>query len=279
MAVSSLPAVFTWATSRQHGGVVVAHVVALFVVGLLVVAGRSGALVDWLPLVAIPLLYAELPRIAVGQVHDQVVQRWEGTVFGASPAQMAAAQWPYALLSESLHAAYLSYYGIIYGPPLLLYARGRLSEFRRTVAGLMLMFAICYVIFIMFPVAGPRYEWTAPRMVFDGPVRRLVLRVLAAGSSKGTAFPSSHVAVATVQSILAFRWSRRTGLLLCALTSCLAIAAVFGGFHYGVDVLAGSGLGLVTGLALVFAYHGVLARRFAAVAVPIRGVDEPAGGV
>jgi membrane-associated phospholipid phosphatase len=279
LAVSSLAAVFAWATSQTGGVFVVAHAVALIAVGLLVVAGRSGALLDWLPLVAIPLLYAELPRIAIGQLRDPIVQRWEGMVFGASPAQMAAAHWPNALLSESLHATYLSYYAIIYGPPLLLYVRGQLPEFRRTVAGLMLMFAICYVIFIAFPVAGPRYEWTEPRLVFDGPVRRLVLRVLAAGSSRGTAFPSSHVAVATVQSVLAFRWSRRTGLLLCALTSCLAIAAVYGGFHYGVDVLAGSSLGLVIGLALVFADHGVLARRFAAVAVPIQGVDEPARGV
>jgi len=251
LAISSVPAIVSWARTGESGDVVALHVVALVVVSTLAAARRPGAVADWLPLLAIPFLYAELPRIAVGRVHDDIVQRWETAMFGTSPVQSTSAHWPYALLSEVLHAAYLSYYAIVYGPPILLYLRGRLEDFRSTVTGLMTMFAICYVAFIAFPVAGPRYEWAPPPSVFDGPVRRLVLRILAAGSSKGTAFPSSHVAVATVQTMLAFRRSAPTGLMLCALTSCLAIGAVYGGFHYAVDVLAGGLLGLVVGLALV----------------------------
>jgi membrane-associated phospholipid phosphatase len=218
-----------------------------------------------------------LPRIEIGGLRDDAVQRWESVLFGVSPVESASMHWPNALLSEALHAAYLSYYLIIYGPPLLLYLRGQLAEFRTATAGLMTMFAICYVLFIVFPVAGPRYEWSAPPSVFDGPVRRFVLRLLAAGSSRGTAFPSSHVAVATVQTILAFRWSTRTGLLLCALTSCLGIGAVYGGFHYGIDVLAGALLGLAIGLALLFAHRDSFARPVVSVAAAIPIVDESAG--
>jgi membrane-associated phospholipid phosphatase len=279
LAISLLPAIVSWTSGRASGGVVGLHVVALAVVATLVLARGPSTVVDWLPLVAIPFLYAELPRIAVGGMHDQLVQAWETVVFGVSPARMASARWPYALLSESLHAAYLSYYFLIYGPPIVLYLRGRLEDFRTTVAGLMAMFALCYMVFIAFPVEGPRYEWTPAAAAFNGPVRRLALRVLAAGSSRGTAFPSSHVAVATVQAVLAFRWSARTGLLLSALTSCLAIGAVYGGFHYGVDVLAGGVLGLATGLALVLAHRDVFAGPFPSVAAPIQNMDESAGDV
>ena len=213
------------------------------------------------------------------RLHDDVVQRWELATFNTSPVESASAHWPNAVVSELLHAAYLSYYLIVYGPPILLYARGRIDEFRGAVAGLMTMFAICYVVFIVFPVAGPRYEWAPPASLFDGPVRRLALQLIAAGSSKGTAFPSSHVAVATVQTVLAFRWSAPTGLLLGALTSCLAFGAVYGGFHYGVDVLAGAVLGLAVGLALLCADRDLFAGPFLSVAAFIQKVDESAGDV
>jgi len=276
LAISSVAAVFSWIATRASGAIVALNVVALVVVALLVFARQPGLVTDWLPLAAIPFLYGELPRIAVGGIQDAVVQRWEAAVFGTSPVRTVSAHWPYAVLSEFLHAAYLSYYLIIYGPPLFLYVRGRLDEFRGTVTGVMAMFAICYVVFIVFPVAGPRYEWAPPATVFDGPVRRLALRLLAAGSSRGTAFPSSHVAVAVVQTVLAFRWSVRAGLLLGALTSCLAVGAVYGGFHYGVDVLAGGALGLVVGLALLCADRDSLAGPFPSIAAPVRNADESA---
>ena len=277
LAISAVPAVVSWFRDNGSGSVVAAHIVALIAVAVLLAWGRTGIVVDWLPLVAIPFLYAELPRIEMGGLRDDVVQRWESALFGVSPVESASMHWPNALLSETLHAAYLSYYLIIYGPPVVLYLRGRLAEFRSTTAGLMTMFAICYMLFIVFPVAGPRYEWPPPSSVFDGPVRRFALRLLAAGSSKGTAFPSSHVAVATVQTVLAFRWSPRTGLLLCALTSCLGIGAVYGGFHYGIDVVAGALLGLAIGVALLFAHRDSFARPFAPVAAAIPIVDESAG--
>lgn len=274
LALSSVPAITAWVAGRDSAVFAMAHIVALIAVGALVSARRTGVIVDWLPLVAIPFLYAELPRIAVGRMHDDVVQQWEAAAFGTSPARWASAHWPSALISESLHAAYLSYYLIIYGPPVVLYMRGRLDEFRSTVEGLMMMFAICYLVFIVFPVAGPRYEWAPPPSVFDGPVRRLALRILAAGSSRGTAFPSSHVAVAMVQAILASRRNVRTGLLLGALTSCVALGAVYGGFHYGVDVLAGGLLGMAVGFALLVARRDSLARPFPLVAAPIQNVDK-----
>jgi membrane-associated phospholipid phosphatase len=83
--------------------------------------------------------------------------------------------------------------------------------------------------------------------------------------------------VATVQTILAFRWSAWAGLLLCALTSCLGIGAVYGGFHYGVDVLAGALLGLAIGLALVFARRDSFAGPLSSVAATMPIVDESAG--
>ena len=253
LAVSAPPAAIAFAAGRPSRAILVLHLFALIIVAVLLYRPLAGLITDWLPLASIPFLYAELPRLALTGLNDSSVQRWELSTFDTSPARALAGRWSAPLVSELLHAAYVSYYAIIYVPPVVLYLRGRRESFYSTVAGLMTVFAFCYLIFIVFPVAGPRYLWPPPPGVFDGPVRRFVLNVLAAGSAKGTAFPSSHVAVATVQSILAFRWSARAGVALSVLTTGLALGAVYGGFHYGVDVLAGAGVGLVIGITLLFA--------------------------
>src|SRR5512132_740140 len=253
LAVSAPAVGIALAAGRTSRAILVLHLLALIIVAVLLYRPGARLITDWLPLASIPFLYAELPRLALTGLHDSRVQRWELSTFDTSPAQALAGRWSAPLLSELLHAAYVSYYAIIYVPPVVLYLRGRRETFYSTVAGLMTVFAFCYLIFVVFPVAGPRYLWPPPPGVFEGPVRRFVLNVLAAGSAKGTAFPSSHVAVATVQTILAFRWSARAGFALGVLTTGLALGAVYGGFHYGVDVLAGAAVGLVIGITLLIA--------------------------
>ena len=111
----------------------------------------------------------------------------------------------------------------------------------------MVTFVVCFVFFVVFPVAGPRYmEFPTPLPTDRGFFRPLVLWVLERGSSRGTAFPSSHVAVALTQSVLAIRYFGPRGAIVAALSIGLAIGAVYGGFHYFIDVMAGAAIGAVT---------------------------------
>ena len=73
----------------------------------------------------------------------------------------------------------------------------------------------------------------------------LVHWVLRHGSSVGTAFPSSHVAVAVTVLLLARNYGRTAFLCLLALVPGLAVGAVYGGFHYAVDTVAGTLLALI----------------------------------
>jgi membrane-associated phospholipid phosphatase len=122
--------------------------------------------------------------------------------------------------------------------------------------GVTLAFAACFATFALFPVQGPWYEWPPPDAVPDGPVRDTVQRILRAGSSRGTAFPSSHVAVSTAQALLALRHQRAAGVVTALLAAGLAAGAVYGGFHYAIDVAAGALVG-----ALVFALARALGGR------------------
>jgi membrane-associated phospholipid phosphatase len=217
---------------------------------------RSGAapwLRAWTPLLVLFFLYAELPTLiaAAGHVQplDEVVIRWEQRLFGGQPARSWAARDGTPLLSEMLHFAYLSYYPIIYALPVALWFGRRREDFATAALGLLLTFVACFACYIAFPVAGPRYLWTSAAP--DGVFRSTATWLLQSGSSRGTAFPSSHVAVAVAQSILAARLLPRLGVPIVFLTVGLGAGAVYGGFHYAVDVLAGAVLGALTaGIAL-----------------------------
>jgi membrane-associated phospholipid phosphatase len=86
-----------------------------------------------------------------------------------------------------------------------------------------------------------------------GPVRDLVQRILHAGSSRGTAFPSSHVAVATAQALLALRHQRAVGVVVALLAAGLAAGAVYGGLHYAIDAAVGALVGVAAAWTAVLA--------------------------
>lgn len=207
---------------------------------------------DWYPLVLLPALYGELAilnkAVFAGEYFDPLILHWEEVLFGGQPSRALAEALPGLLLSEVLHGAYLSYYFIIYAPPLILYLTGRTDDFRRMVFGLMLTFFVHYLFFIYFPVQGPRYLFPAPGGVIStGWLYGLTHKLLEAGSSQGAAFPSSHVAVAFAQSALAVRYLPRLAPSLFVLSGLLALGAIYGGFHYATDAV----VGLVFGLILV----------------------------
>jgi hypothetical protein len=197
-------------------------------------AGRLGAFVgEFYGLLLVFALYTEvgLLNAAAGASCDTTVQRW---------AQ--AQPWPW--LSAILHAAYLSYYPMVVGVPLAFWVAGRRSAARRTLLLVMVTFYLCYTLFLFFPVAGPRYLFPlAPVLADGGAIAAFTHELVRAGSAWGTAFPSSHVAVAVVTSACAGRESRALGRALSLATALLLLGTVYGQFHYAVDAVAGAAVG------------------------------------
>ncbi len=209
------------------------------------------------PLLLLVGLYAELDVLngpGIRQVYDATVQRWELALFGT---QTAVAWWqevPSRFWSAVLHGAYFSYYFIILTPALYFAARRDLMAVRHFVLVVMTVFVICYLTFLFFPVAGPYYTFPRPPGWFtDNPPARLVYSTLAAGSSYGAAFPSSHVAATVAAALAAYRSSRPLGLALAIPTILLTVGVVYCQMHYGIDALAG----LVVGGAVAWTLRTV----------------------
>lgn len=217
---------------------------------------------DWLTLTIGPLMYVELRWIiaGVGAPHrDALVIGWERALFPSTPSVTLALQWRAASLSELLHLAYASYYLLVYVPPIALFLRGRRDAFVSTVLALTVVYGVCFVTYAFFPVDGPRYLVGAAAAP-EGPIRSFVLTLLDRGSSRGTAFPSSHVAASVVSALCALRYQRAIGVAVTLATAALTLATVYGGFHYAVDALVGVILGGLAWLVSTVALEPLASR-------------------
>lgn len=206
-------------------------------------AGAAGRfLADWYPLLLLGVLYNAVGVINLDEAHayDLVVQRWEAAVFGSQVSYAWIRAQPNALLSWVLHACYLGYYVILYGSPLGLWISGRRDAARVTILALMVTFYACYVVFVLFPIAGPRYMFPlAHNAATDVAPARLAQWLLNRGDAWGAAFPSSHVAGCVVAAAMALHAWRPLGLALAPLATALTLAVVYGQFHYAIDALGG----------------------------------------
>lgn len=200
------------------------------------------------PLILASAFYWQLGdmHLDIARLHDALVQRWEMALFGTQLAVAWHVKAPYPLLSAVLHLCYGAYYWILLAVPLWLLIRGKREAFRRAVFFTALALYTCYLVFGVFPVAGPYFAFQPPAgaIVANWPAR-YVYFMLGAGSSLGTAFPSSHIAASWVTVYAARRDARRLALVLAPVALGLALGTVYGQFHYAVDALAGALLAVV----------------------------------
>lgn len=197
---------------------------------------------DWYPMLLLPAFYGEIGvlTLSAGFQNDLLIQRLETWVFGSQISYRWIRESPNVLASWVLHACYLAYYPILYASPFALWIVGRRDASRHTIFAVMATFYLCYVVFLFFPVAGPRYAFAGAHNVATNVwPARFAAWLLDRGDSWGAAFPSSHVAASVVATGMALRYWRALGLVLLPLTIGLTLAVVYGQFHYAVDALGG----------------------------------------
>lgn len=115
---------------------------------------------------------------------------------------------------------------------------------RARACGLTVVYTVCWGIFALFPVEGPRFLWTSRSDIPNGPFGELAARLLARGSSRGATFPSSHMAAMVAQAAAAWRPQRRMSVMTWIVALLVGVGAVYGGFDYGGAIL-GAGISTV----------------------------------
>ena len=189
---------------------------------------------------------------------DHVFATWEQQLFGFQPALVFAHTCSSPIISELMDCGYVAYFPMI-ATIILFYFFRRYDEFQRTVFVILASFFTYYVIFDLVPVVGPTFYYkaiglhNAAQGVFPnvhdyfnlhqdclpspgythGFFYDLVEDAKAAGERPTAAFPSSHVGIATICMLLAWRTKNKMLLfILLPFYVFLCMATVYIQAHY-----------------------------------------------
>ncbi|MDE0469037.1 MAG: phosphatase PAP2 family protein [Candidatus Poribacteria bacterium] len=208
---------------------------------------------DWYPLSTIAIFYFEmgkLTQMVFQHYFDETVIRCEKRVFKGMPSLELSDRFPSIILSEILHLCYFSYYVIAVFLAAWLYFSGRIGPFQETVFAETLTFNLSLLCYPFLPATGPRYLFEKIQgKLSKGFFFKLTHSIISRGSSKGTAFPSSHVSLSVIVLLYALRYDSTAFLILLPMCIGLTLGTVYGRFHYAIDALAGVALaGIVFGI-------------------------------
>jgi membrane-associated phospholipid phosphatase len=171
----------------------------------------------------------------------------------------------------------MSYYLILPSATFLLIVYRKWETLERMALSVSATFYVCYLIFVLYPVVGPRiYLESIYYLPFDGPViTPLVKEIVSRGGLHGGAMPSSHCAVALIIIWNLSKEFRSLTFPLTILLTMLCISTVYGRFHYLSDVVVGLLLGIIM-LALVSIWHRRFLIREDSTAPPVDSTIEKA---
>lgn len=196
-------------------------------------------------------------RIFFTEYLDPMVIRWEQALFGCQPSVLFMAWLPWLPVSELFYAAYFSYYVMIAGVGLALFVRDR-RQFFHYVSVVSFLFYVCYAIYDVVPVIGPRVFFREiegyslpeelqalavtdvyPEAVKAGVFFKIMAWIYRVFEAPGAALPSSHVAVAICTLYFTRRYLPRIRRVHAVAVVLLCASTVYCRYHYVVDVLAG----------------------------------------
>ena len=171
----------------------------------------------------------------------------EFQLFGYQPSIEFYKHFHSPWLIELMSLGYFSYYLLIFGSVLWIYFKNKTS-FDSALFIISSSFYIYYIIFIIFPVVGPQFFFSASDSFVGeaGPFRWLMRWIEYFGERPTGAFPSSHVGITLIIMILIYKEQKLFSLILLPVFILLIISTVYMKAHYFVDVFAG----LISGLLL-----------------------------
>ena len=216
---------------------------------------------NWLPAIFFLTVFEEVSFLSLalrGAWQNPQLIAWESALFPFPPADWLhrySSPW----FRELLDFGYLTFYPLypaVAGALWVLRRRARFAgAFRRMTDALSVGYAVCYSTYLLFPTRSPshnvKYAVALPAVPSAGPFHLLVNWIQDSAGVHGNAFPSAHIMLAFTVLVFVCRYFPRLApwLLLCNLLMCMG--AVYDGYHYAIDVLAGALLGAMVGVLFV----------------------------
>lgn len=178
---------------------------------------------------------------------DPALLRFDYALFGTQPALWFEA-YASPVLNDVMAFSYATYYFYTVILAGALYIREEMPAFRITMLGTAIAYIFGYCIALAWPMEGPyhtlRHLQKIPQL--EGYFFTALMNLVqGAARVHGAAFPSLHVAGATVAVLGAWRFRRSLFWIFLPLYGAMLIATVYGRYHYFADLPAGFLAGLV----------------------------------
>lgn len=207
---------------------------------------------DWVALAFTLTAYREMD-LFTRPMPDHALERawvvWDRQVLTAWGGR-AAIEWLGPLLPTLLELCYLLVYAVMPFSLAVLYSHGRTDRIPRFLVIWILGTLGSYALFPYFPSDTPRRvfaDMDMPQVMTA--VRRFNLLILGGYGIHSSVFPSAHVSSAFsaalgMKAALPERPYLALGMLIYA--ALVAVATVYGRYHYVVDAFAGLSMSLLT---------------------------------
>jgi len=224
---------------------------------------------DWVPVALLLLAYREMDWFSSLPRNFDLELRW------VEWDRSLLYPWGLQRAVESLGALWPLYlelcYVLVYAVPpfvvAILYFQHRRERVNGTLFLYLLGTLLSYALFPYFPSDPPRSAFAGsdvPHIIT--PVRELNLWLVGDFGIHSSVFPSAHVssAFSAAWALFAFLPERkRYGWAMLTYAVSVAIATVYGRYHYGADALAGLAVSLAPGAMILAArrlrrVHGLL---------------------
>lgn len=197
---------------------------------------------DWYPLAMFIFSFEEMAlfsQVLFPHWQDLRIISFEQQLFSTSPNSWARHAGS-RLLSEIMDLGYFSYYPLFPVVAGCLYARKDRSPFHHLVLAAVYMYLISFCVYIALPLEGPRRALPGFHAPPPGWLFSALVRAIQSGAGvHGNALPSSHVALALLCALSAHKWLPRLSPFVWTSLCLISLGAVYDGYHYLSDVLAG----------------------------------------
>ncbi len=200
------------------------------------------------PLIASVYLYREsgqMVHILYPGWYDNLIINFELNLFGILP-NFWLERFFSPVVSEILMFAYFVYLPLIPFLCIYFYFKVNPHALEQFLLPLILAYSICFLGFLIFPAASPRFVLDGGKELQGFIFRRIMLYIEGNGQFQGGSFPSAHCAAGTVMILLSYRFDKKLFAFVCPIILLFFLATIYGRYHYFSDVVAGILIGLAS---------------------------------
>ncbi|MBN1253640.1 MAG: phosphatase PAP2 family protein [Bacteroidales bacterium] len=164
----------------------------------------------------------------------------EQNIFNFQPSILFSQKYNMLWFSELMNFSYFSFYLLVIGIPVLLYAKSN-KFFDKYYFILIFSFYTYYLLFAIFPVVGPQFYFPLDLRILpdSGIFHKIMFFIQENGETPTGAFPSSHVGISLIFVYIVYKEYPKLLYIVMLFAVLICFSTVYMKAHYVLDVVGG----------------------------------------